>query len=180
MTKNDNAHSVRLTESLKRNVGAGAAGEFAAQYPLSKSANVDKKYEWARNACQYLERNFDVDTIVRIRKDCSCNDGKSIANKLSKYLRSASSIEEFVDKFNESETFAQMEYKADRHILFCYPVCYCACVKRVPQELSRTWCYCTLGNAEGIFSRVFQKDVEVTLVQSIKTGADRCIIDVKW
>lgn len=64
--------------------------------------------------------------------------------------------------------------------IFCYPECYCACVKRVPKELSKTWCYCTLGNAKGIFEEVFKKEVEVKLVESIKTGSSRCNIEVVW
>ena len=55
-----------------------------------------------------------------------------------------------------------------------------ACVKRVSGELSKTWCYCTLGNAEGIFREVFKKDVKVTLLGSIKAGADRCTIKIEW
>lgn len=180
MAKNDNAHSLRLAASLERNVGPAAAAEFEEKYPLSKSADIAKKYEWAKAACHYLEEHFDTDTIVSIRKDCRCNDGKSIAVKLLKYLKKADSIEAFVDLFNQNETFASLEYISDNRILFCYPECYCACVKRVPQGLPKTWCYCTLGNAEGIFSTVFQKDVEVTLLESIKTGADRCVIEVTW
>jgi hypothetical protein len=46
--------------------------------------------------------------------------------------------------------------------------------------VSRTWCYCTLGNAEGIFKEVFKKEIKVTLLESIKTGGDRCVIEVEW
>lgn len=180
MAKNDNAHSVRLVGSLDINVGHDTAKEFEEKYPLSKSANIEKKFEWAKNTCSYLEEHFDTETIIRIRKACRCNDGKSIADKLLKYLNRANSIEEFVNTFNQNETFASMEYVSDHRILFCYPECYCACVKRVPHELSKTWCYCTLGNAEGIFSKVFGKHVKVTLLKSIKTGADKCVIEVEW
>lgn len=180
MSKNDNAHSIRLVDSLDKNAGHNAAKEFEKTYPLSQSANIEKKYEWARITCSYLEEHFDTDTIIKIRKDCRCNDGKSIANKLLKYLNKTDDIKEFVNMFNQNETFAFIEYVSDHRILFCYPECYCACVKRIPLKLSKTWCYCTLGNAEGIFSKVFKKDVEVTLLESIKTGADRCVIEVKW
>ncbi len=180
MAKNDNAHSIRLVDSLNRNTGPDTAKEFEEKHPLSQSANIEKKYEWAKDTCGYLEDHFDTDTIIRVRKECRCNDGKSIANKLLKYLNKAESIEEFVNTFNQNETFAFMEYMSDNRILFCYPECYCACVKRVPRELSKTWCYCTLGNAEGIFNKVFRKDVRVTLHKSIKTGADKCVIEVEW
>lgn len=76
--------------------------------------------------------------------------------------------------------FASLEYISDNKILFCYPECYCACVKRVSGELSRAWCYCTLGNAEGIFREVFKKEIKVTLFESIKTGGEKCVIEVEW
>ncbi len=180
MAKNDNAHSVRLVGSLERHCGYDTAREFEANYPLSKSADIEKKYQWAKTTCNYLEEHFDTDTIIKIRKGCRCNDGKSIANKLLKYLNKADSIKEFISLFNQNETFAFLEYISDNKIRFCYPECYCACVKRVPQELSKTWCYCTLGNAEGIFSTVFKTGVKVTLLESIKTGADKCVIEVEW
>ena len=180
MAKNDNAQAVRLVSSLRQYAGHAAAEEFGDRYPLSKSASIEKKYDWARNTCSYLEEHFETDAIIAIRKECRCNDGKSIAKKLLKYLGRADSIEEFVDLFNGSETFASLQYINDHAILFCYPQCYCACVKRVPGELSKTWCYCTLGNAEGIFREVFKKEVKVTLLGSIKTGADKCTIKVEW
>ena len=181
MAKNDNAHSVRLVESIRRNAGNEEAREFEEKLPLSKSADPEKKFEWAKNACEYLEDRFDAQMVIRIRKECRCNDGRSTANKILKYLNKADSIEQFVATFNEHETFARMEYLSDHKILFCYPQCYCACVKRVPQQVSRTWCECTLGNAEGIFREVFKRDdVKVTLLTSIKTGGDQCVIEVEW
>ena len=180
MPKNDNAHSIRLVESLKKNIGSELAEQFVERYPLSKSATIEKKFEWAQNACSFLEAHLDDSTILRVRKECRCNDGKSIAKKLLKYLNKAESIREFVDTFNQGETFASLEYISENKLLFCYPECYCPCVKRIPENVSRSWCYCTLGNAEGIFREVFQKDVKVTLLESIKTGAKRCAIEVEW
>jgi len=181
MARNDNAHSIRLVESIKQHAGVNAADAFAEKFPLSKAADVDKKYEWAKNACDYLEEHFDSETIMRIRKACRCNDGKSIANKILKCLSRADNIRAFVDAFNEKETFAQFEYIAENCVLFCYPQCYCACIKRAPGNISKTWCACTLGNAESIFKEVFKTDtVKVALLESIKTGGARCVIEVKW
>lgn len=181
MAKNDHAHSIKLTESIKRHIGNEAAEDFAKEYPLSKSAGIDKKYEWARNTCDFLEAHYDLETIITIRKECRCNDGKSIANKLLQYLNKANNIEQFVHAFNEHETFATMEYISDHHIRFSYPQCYCACIKRTQGVLSKTWCYCTLGNAESIFKEVFkQDDIKVTLLESIKTGGNKCVMAVTW
>ncbi len=180
MPVNDNAHALRLMDSLKEIDCEQAAQEVGDLFPLSKSANVEKKFEWAANICHYLEEHYDTEKITAIRKQCRCNDGKSIAKKLLKYWKQAESVKDFVSLFNEHESFAALEYISENTLLFCYPQCYCACVKRVSRILPKTWCYCTLGNAEGIFQEVFQKEVQVSLLESIKSGADRCVVEVKW
>lgn len=180
MAKNDNPHALRMSESLKKYAGEEKAKEFQEKYPLSKSADINKKMEWAQNTCEYLEAHFDEQTIMKMREECRCNDGKSIAKKMLKYLNKVDSIEAFVQAFNTNENFASLEYISDHKLLFCYPECYCACVKRVPKTVTRSWCYCTLGNARGIFEEVFKKEVNVALLESIKTGGKRCVIEVEF
>ena len=115
-----------------------------------------------------------------LRRECSCSDGKSTAKRIKGYLLRAGSMREFVDIFNSSESFAQIEYLSENSLLLCYPQCYCACVKRVPGEISKSWCYCTLGNAEGIFREAFGKRAKAVPVESVKSGAERCVISVEW
>ena len=180
MSKNDNAHSLRLVESLKKNNCSELAERLETEYPLSKSASIEKKFEWAKQACFFLENNLEEEEIITVRKGCICNDGASNAKKLLKYLNKASNTKEFVEAFNKNETFASMEYIAENKLLFCYPECYCGCVKRIPENLTKSWCYCTIGFAESMFRAVFQTDVTVTLTETIKTGATRCAMLVEW
>lgn len=180
MAKNDNAHSLRLVSSLEKHIGADAAEKLAEKHPLSKSAGFERKFEWARDVCGYLEERFDEDTIAEIRRDCRCNDGRSNAAKMRKYLNKSESIAEFVEAFNNAETFARLDYISERKLRFCYPECYCSCVKRVTERISRTWCLCTLGNAEGIFRELFGDGVRVRLIDSIKQGDAECVIEVEW
>ena len=180
MPINDNAHSLRLVESLKKNNCLELAEQLEREHPLSKSASIEKKFEWAQYACEFLEKHLEEEEIIKVRKECICNDGKSNAKKLLKYLSKSSGIKEFVEAFNKNETFASLEYISENKLLFCYPECYCGCVKRIPENLTKTWCYCTIGNAESMFREVFQKDVKVTLKESIKTGAKRCALVVEW
>ena len=91
MAKNDNAHSIRWIDSLRRNIGDDVADAFAENYPLSKAANIEKKYEWAKNICDYLDGHYDTEMIMILRKECRCNDGKSIANKILKDWNKADS-----------------------------------------------------------------------------------------
>ena len=77
---------------------------------------------------------------MQIRQGCICNDGRSTASKMLQYISKTDGIAEFVRMFNEKESFAKLEYISDNKLLFCYPECYCACVKRVNEPLSETWC----------------------------------------
>jgi len=180
MQKNDNAHSIRLVESLKNNNCPELAEQLEKEYPLSKSATIEKKFEWAQHACGFLEEHLEEEEIIKVRKECICNDGKSNAKKMLKYLNQVECMKDFVDAFNQGETFASLEYISDNKLLFCYPECYCGCVKRIPENLTKTWCYCTIGNAESMFREVFQTNVKVTLEESIKTGAKQCAMVVEW
>lgn len=178
--KNDNPHSIRLFDSIRELISIDAAVAFEKSHPLSKSADADKKFAWAKSVCRYLDEHYDTETVKALRKECRCNDGKSIVNKLLKYLKKADSLEQFVELFNASESFASLEYISPTRIHFCYPECYCSCIKRAPGAVSKAWCYCTLGNAEKIFQEVFHKQVKVDLIESIKTGGNRCVIAVEW
>lgn len=44
--KNDNAHSIRLIESLRNNISEDIANDFNEKYPLSKNSNIEKKFQW--------------------------------------------------------------------------------------------------------------------------------------
>lgn len=66
MAKKDNAHSVRMIDSLRKNIGNDVADEFEENYPLSKAANIEKKYEWAKNVCHHLEEYYDTETIMTL------------------------------------------------------------------------------------------------------------------
>lgn len=180
LAKNDNAHATRMVESIKNVLGLKEAQDYEAKYHLSKAANIDKKFAWAKDTCEYLEKEYDQDTIMKIREKCICNDGKSTAMKMIKYIKKTSDVAEFVDLFNQNESFASIEYISNNKILFCYPECYCGCVKRINQQLPETWCYCTLGYTKSLFTQVFNKEVKVQLIDSIKKGDSRCAVSVEW
>lgn len=141
---------------------------------------MEARFRWAEAVCTYLDTQFEEADRVRLRKACPCNSGGSIAAKLSKYWRKAATVAEAVALFNAGERFASLEYVGEREVRFCYPTCYCACVKRIPRELSRTWCYCTLGNVADIFRLLLEREVETELLETIKSGGSRCVIRVSW
>lgn len=81
MAKNDNPHALRLLESMSKHGKDTEATEFAEATPLAKSADFNKKYEWAQNVCTFLDENFDDETVK----------AKGIATKMIDKLKSTMS-----------------------------------------------------------------------------------------
>lgn len=177
MAKNDNPHATRLMDSLNKHGKERDAQELAERYPLSKSATFEKKFAWAEDICKFLEEKYDEETIKEIRIDCACGTEMGKGNKIKKILDKESDPYIFVEKVNKLDLGYTLEYDGTYYYLE-YPQCYCSCVKRVEQPLSNTWCYCTLGYTKRMFDFLFDRDVQVELLSSIKLGDNCCRIKI--
>lgn len=176
MAKNDNTHALRFYESLAR-LDEKAAVEFAAEHPLSKSADYKKKFAWAKAQCEFLEGRFTPEETADIRAGCHCEAGAALAARMRGYLAKAGDMAEFADIFNAREKYVTLA-AAEGGLLFIYPECYCSCVKRTPEPISRTWCLCTLGHIRGLMAQVLGREPEVELLETIKSGSERCVVKV--
>lgn len=179
--KNDNTHALRLHAAIAHVVNTEAADAVAARFPLGKSANVGRKAAWASDVCHYLEEAYDGDTVREIRQICCCSDGASAAKRMRACLKNAGNIREFADLYNRTDkTGVWLEYVDEKHLILCYPECFCSCVKRSPAPAPKSWCLCSAGYAKRLFEQVFDSDVRAELLQSVKTGGAQCRIRVTW
>ncbi len=176
MAKNDNAHARRFYESLAL-LDRDAAVEFAEKHPLSKSATMEKKFAWAKAQCGFLEGRFSLEDIGDIRARCHCEAGAALAARMRGYLAQAADLAAFARLFNEKEKYVSLE-ATEGGLLVIYPVCYCSCIKRVEEHISRTWCLCTLGHVRGLFGQVLGREPRVELLETIKSGGQRCVVKV--
>jgi len=177
MPKNDNAHAVLLGSSITEHCGETDGAEIGELFPLSKSANIDKKFEWAKNICDYLERKYDKEQVMQIRMDCACGPEMGKIKKLKELYEKSENEEDFTKRAVKLNQGFTIEYESGNFILI-YPQCYCSCVKRVEQLLPETWCYCTLGYTKRMFETVLSCKVEVELLSSVKTGGEVCKIRI--
>ena len=60
MPKNDNAHALRLKEAIQLTAGEEEANRFAEKYPLSKSADINKKHQWLAISAKLCKSTFRV------------------------------------------------------------------------------------------------------------------------
>lgn len=175
MENNRSTQVTRLYQSIEKHVDKDKAERVTSNRPLSKSASYAKKFEWAEGMCADLEKEFDEETIRKIRMDCACGPSAGAISKLKKLYKSSSDMQDFVDRSNKLDQGFTLQYEGNSLVLI-YPQCYCPCVKRVDKLLSKTWCYCTVGYTRNMFENVLDRKVEVELIESVKMGGKECMI----
>ncbi|HBR31440.1 MAG: DUF6144 family protein [Eubacteriales bacterium] len=184
MPKNDNVKSIRLYESVRNNIGEEAADSMAEIVYLSKSADFKRKFKWANEVCSYLENNYNDDQIKRIRMGCSCTPPPKYIEAVKKLYQESESLDEFCEKYNAAYGGNHSLWHEGNAVentavlFFSYPHCYCDCVQRVDGIVSKTWCLCTLGYTKKLFDAVLECDTEVELIESVKTGGNRCVMSI--
>lgn len=180
MPKNDNAHSLRLCCALEHAGHADIAETFATDHPLSRSADVSKKHQWACDVCRCLDTVLPQTETVQIRRACRCNDGKIMAQEIIACIRNTATLQEACTLFTKQNKYAFLECISDHELLFGYDNCVCSCIKRADGNVPKLWCECSAGYAEAMFQQVFASSVAVTLLKSVKSGDERCILRVVW
>ena len=176
MPKNDNPQALRFLASMAKH-GEQAAGErFAEEHPLGKSADINKRFAWAKALCGFLDDRYDEETVRAIRMDCACGP-YAINGKLKALYEKSDGPADFVKKVNELDPGFSLEYDGTSYYIV-YPQCYCSCVKRIDGQLPKAWCYCTLGFSKRMFETILGKEVEGELLSSIKAGDAACRIRI--
>ena len=177
MPKTDNPHAVRLFNSLIKHADETTAERIANKIPLSKSADFEKKFKWAKSVCADLEEAFNDAEIRKIRMACSCATEMGKFNSLKKLWQSSADIADFAERAGGLNHGFTLLWES-QSLYLIYPQCYCSCVKRVDEPLPAAWCYCTLGYAKTAFEYVFEREVAVELIESVKLGDGRCKIRI--
>jgi predicted hydrocarbon binding protein len=172
-----NPQAQHMYDSIHKNVSPQAADEFIENFPLSKSADFERKFKWAEKVCKMLEDNYDDETIKTIRTTCSCSPSQTRMEEMKKLYDAAENYEDFTESCNKTLSGIKM-WSEGNALFFSYPECYCSCVKRVNKPLSKAWCYCTLGYAKKLFDYVLNDDCEAELTESIKLGDSRCVMKI--
>jgi len=172
-----NPQARRLHESIKKHAGPVAADAFTTAHPLTKSPSRKAAHEWAAAICRDLESSMDTALVQAIRRDCACGPAFGYKDEIRRIYRTSKGRPDFVRRFNEAE-FGPVLQLDGEGFLFEYTQCYCSFVKHVESALPASWCACTLGYAETLFSYVLDHKVSAVLLESIKTGGNRCIIRI--
>lgn len=109
--------------------------------------------------------------------DCACGPELGKGKKIKEIYEKENDVSVFVEKANNLKQGFTIEYDGEYFYLI-YPQCYCSCVKRIDETLNVAWCYCTLGYTNRMFQYIFDKEVQVELLSSVKMGDETCRIKI--
>ncbi len=171
--------SSKLYESVKKYSKSETAEKIAFGADLSPSPTRTEREKWLKYVSSSLEEEFDTQTIMAIRMACFCHeDGKLEESK--KFIRgvydSSRSLEDFVENMNKHNVGWYLE---DGYLFTKYFSCSCPMLEGIDHLETKTWCYCTAGYNKEIFENVFQCEVDVELLESIKIGHEQCLMKIK-
>ena len=100
------------------------------------------------------------------------------AIKIAKRLYGKSnSIEEFLCLLNEADLGGQNLHMKDGKIIAIYKKCYCNMPKKV-EHMNPMYCQCSAGWYKKLFTEVFDKQVDVKIIDTIVNGATECSFEI--
>lgn len=171
----------RLKRSLEKNVSKELAETIIIELPLIINSTPDIRAEWVEKLSTVLENRFDEKTIKNIRQGCYCNENGRLeesANSLRQlYLSLDQDLYRFVEVLNEngSDWFIK-----DKQLYTKMFLCECPMLEAAENSNSLTWCYCTAGYNKRLFEIVFERTVDVEVLQSIRQGFDFCLLRIMF
>lgn len=97
-------HAQRLDSALRTHVGNDFADALLRGHPLSVSATPERKFRWAICVCGALS-SLPPETAHAIRRDCRCNDGRTMANQIAACIRKAGGLAGGCRLFTQTNPF---------------------------------------------------------------------------
>lgn len=178
MIKPKNSEARKLYANILKYSTHDIAEKIAYGIDIVPSSNNSEKAEWVKYVSSELEKHFEEHIIKNIRMGCYCNEnGKLDESKefIRNIYKSSNSMKDFVNKMNE---YGAGWYIEDGYLFTKYFSCPCPMLESVDILPAKTWCYCTVGYSKQIFEYTFDCEVDIELLESIKTGGKQCLMKI--
>lgn len=171
-------HAEKLYRNILAYSNPGTAAAIAYGVDLAPDADAKAIACWVKDVCARLEAAFDEATIKAIRMGCYCTlNMEECREWIAKLFAASADFESFVAKMNE---LAGGWYLKDGALYTTYYYCSCPMLQNVDVLPHKTWCYCTVGYTKALLGRIFNRVIDVEVVESIKMGGDKCVMKITF
>jgi predicted hydrocarbon binding protein len=91
----------------------------------------------------------------------------------------AVNMEDFLNKMNDMHIGGGNLRLQNGKIIGVYDTCYCS-LPRLQPGMSSTYCFCSAGWFERLFSDVLKRPASVELIHSIVGGSEECVFEISF
>jgi len=171
----------RILDSIRLNAGEDIYKKIVEVYgelPLKSSPTKQAKY--VKSILNEIENNIAENIVEKVMKHCGhlCISNGTI-EEAKKLFERTKNVEEFLDLMNEKHIGGGGLHMDSGNIIGIYNKCYCGMAKNL-EDMPASYCNCSAGWFEKLFSSVFNKTVKVTKFQTILEGADKCVFKIEF
>ena len=171
----------RILESIKTNAGNDIYRRIISTCgPLGEKASITTQSNYLKSLLYELENTTGSKVVSNVMKPCGyqCISDSTIARAKAMHAKSKN-LEDFLRLLNERRIGGGRLHIKGGKIIGIYEQCYCG-LARSTKNLSPLYCNCSAGWYERLFSSVFDKPIEVKIVQTILDGSDICVFEITY
>lgn len=143
---------------------------------ISDNADLGRQAQYINELLNFAETN-EIPMQSTMRKcggNCLTKDVIELAKKI---YEQSSTIDEFLTGMNESGIGGGNLHIKNNKIIAIYKNCYCD-IPYETKNLNPSYCQCSAGWFQHLFSEVFGKSVSVHIVDTITNGAKECTFEI--
>lgn len=143
---------------------------------IAENADVGRQAQYINDLLDYAE-SHDISMQNVMHK---CGGGcleKEVVDIAKGIYAKAANVEQFLTELNESGIGGGNLHIENGKIIAVYKNCYCDIPYEV-KNLNPTYCQCSAGWFQHLFSQVFEKTVLVKIIDTITNGASECTFEI--
>lgn len=172
----------RVLESIKNVCGNDIYDTIIAEFgKISEKPSPIKQARYIKCTLDEICETQGIDIAKKVMRPCGycCISDKTIKTAKQLYKESNKDIPVFLELLNHQYIGGGSLYLKYDKIFGIYKKCYCGIPESV-EDLQETYCECSAGWFEKLFSSVFEKSVEVKRIQTILSGNDQCLFEISF
>ena len=163
----------RIIDNMNRENAAAISSVIGT---IDENATPLKQARYINDILNTAE-NMNICMTNTMRKCGGCCLSANAVRIAKKLYAKSDNITEFLNLLNEADIGGRNLHISDGKIIAVYKKCYCNIPKKV-DNLNKNYCECSAGWYMRLFSEVFEKKVNVEIVDTIVNGASECTFEI--
>ena len=163
----------RIIDNMNRENAAAISSVIGT---IDENATPLKQARYINDILNTAE-NMNICMTNTMRKCGVCCLSANAVRIAKKLYAKSDNIKEFLNLLNEADIGGKNLHISDGKIISVYKKCYCNIPKKV-DNLNKNYCECSAGWYMRLFSEVFEKKVNVEIVDTIVNGASECTFEI--